>query len=91
MKPQGASNILPIRELNEFRRGVGLCIYRPDGLVFAARRLDDPQGSWQMPQVGTACGLGACSGAVLGDVPDGRNGQLAALCGSTVCLKLVAS
>ncbi|PRW20849.1 sterol desaturase [Chlorella sorokiniana] len=52
MKPEGASNILPIRELNEFRRGVGLCIYRRDGLVFAARRLDDPQGSWQMPQGG---------------------------------------
>ena len=32
-----ANNILEL-ELNEFRRGVGLCIYRlSDGLVFAAR------------------------------------------------------
>lgn len=37
VKAGGASNILEI-ELNDFRRGVGLCIYRPsDGLVFAAR------------------------------------------------------
>ncbi len=37
MKAQGASNVLEI-ELNDFRRGVGLCIFRPsDGLVFAAR------------------------------------------------------
>jgi hypothetical protein len=48
--PEGSAN--NILELNEFRRGVGLCIYRADGLVFAARRMDDPQQSWQMPQVG---------------------------------------
>lgn len=50
VQPLGAVN--NILELNELRRGVGLCIYRRDGLVFAARRLDDPQRSWQMPQVG---------------------------------------
>lgn len=75
VKPEGASNVLPIRELNEFRRGVGLCIYRRDGLVFAARRLDDPQGSWQMPQVRPRLGWLAsgrlrasclCAPAVLG-------------------------
>ena len=50
--PQGAAvnNAVPL-ELTEFRRGVGLCIYRSDGLVFAARRMDDTSGSWQMPQV----------------------------------------
>lgn len=49
---EGANNIL---SLNEYRRGVGLCIYRPrDGLVFAARRVDDPLRSWQMPQVRAA-------------------------------------
>ncbi|KAL4424880.1 hypothetical protein ABPG77_002103 [Micractinium sp. CCAP 211/92] len=52
MKAQGASNVLEI-ELNDFRRGVGLCIFRPsDGLVFAARRMDDTAQSWQMPQGG---------------------------------------
>lgn len=51
--PDGSAN--NILELNEFRRGVGLCIYRADGLVFAARRMDDPQQSWQMPQVGGNC------------------------------------
>ncbi|KAI3437744.1 hypothetical protein D9Q98_000192 [Chlorella vulgaris] len=50
VQPLGAVN--NILELNELRRGVGLCIYRRDGLVFAARRLDDPQRSWQMPQGG---------------------------------------
>lgn len=63
VRPEGASNIVPIRELNEFRRGVGLCIYRRDGLVFAARRLDDPHGSWQMPQVGGLQGLPCCRAA----------------------------
>lgn len=50
MRAPGANNIL---ELNEHRRGVGLCIYRAsDGKVFAAQRMDDPQMSWQMPQGG---------------------------------------
>lgn len=49
-RAEGANNIL---SLNEYRRGVGLCIYRPrDGLVFAARRVDDPTRSWQLPQGG---------------------------------------
>lgn len=49
VKPGGGarSNIL---ELNEFRRGVGLCIYNAEGLVFTAQRVDDPERSWQMPQ-----------------------------------------
>lgn len=37
---------------NEFRRNVGLCVVKNDGLVFAARRVDDKQRTWQMPQGG---------------------------------------
>jgi len=48
------SNIAPmhIEDLNEFRRGVGLCVMNRDGLVFAARRMDDSAQTWQMPQGG---------------------------------------
>ena len=48
------NNIAPmhIEDLNEFRRGVGLCVINRDGLVFAARRMDDSAQTWQMPQGG---------------------------------------
>lgn len=40
--------------LNEFRRGVGLCLFNRNrnGSVFAARRMDDTKKTWQMPQGG---------------------------------------
>jgi putative (di)nucleoside polyphosphate hydrolase len=34
-----------------YRRGVGLCLFNPQGLVLMAERRDRP-GSWQMPQGG---------------------------------------
>ena len=40
------------RDLNEYRRGVGLCVFNRQGLVFAARRMDDSMKTWQMPQGG---------------------------------------
>ncbi|DBA72097.1 TPA: hypothetical protein ACH3X2_010821 [Trebouxia sp. C0005] len=36
----------------EYRRNVGICLVNSKGLVFAARRVDDTQGTWQMPQGG---------------------------------------
>ncbi|KAK9815280.1 hypothetical protein WJX72_001012 [[Myrmecia] bisecta] len=36
----------------EYRRNVGVCLVNQDGLVFAGRRVDDKQGTWQMPQGG---------------------------------------
>eukprot|EP00884_Botryococcus_braunii_P003217 jgi/Botrbrau1/12897/Bobra.0299s0014.1 len=41
--------------LDGFRPAVGLCIVNNDGLVFAARRVDDKEGTWQMPQGGIDC------------------------------------
>lgn len=41
-----------IVHMNEFRRGVGLCVVNQHGLVFAARRMDDSAQTWQMPQGG---------------------------------------
>ncbi len=35
-----------------YRRGVGIFLLHPDRLVFVARRIDMPQGGWQMPQGG---------------------------------------
>ncbi|OIR06233.1 RNA pyrophosphohydrolase [mine drainage metagenome] len=35
-----------------YRPGVGLALFNPDGLVFAARRIDTEQEAWQLPQGG---------------------------------------
>lgn len=49
----GAAQVLSdVQDRNEFRRGVGLCVVNREGKVFAARRLDDSTGTWQMPQGG---------------------------------------
>lgn len=48
---QAAADILHTTDL---RRNVGICVCNRHGLVFAARRLDDTEGSWQMPQGGIA-------------------------------------
>ena len=40
-----------------YRRNVGLCVVdESTGLVFAARRVDDSKGTWQMPQGGIDAG-----------------------------------
>lgn len=38
--------------IDEYRRSTGICLVNRQGLVFAARRVDDPHGTWQMPQGG---------------------------------------
>jgi putative (di)nucleoside polyphosphate hydrolase len=35
-----------------YRRGVGALLFRGDGLVFVARRIDTPGDAWQLPQGG---------------------------------------
>lgn len=35
-----------------YRRGVGLVVLNPSGLVFAGQRIDNPGPAWQMPQGG---------------------------------------
>ena len=35
-----------------YRRGVGLVVLNPAGLVFAGQRIDNPGPAWQMPQGG---------------------------------------
>ena len=35
-----------------YRRGVGLVVINPAGLVFAGQRIDNPGPAWQMPQGG---------------------------------------
>ncbi len=35
-----------------YRRGVGIMLFNPKGLVFIAQRLDMPSDAWQMPQGG---------------------------------------
>ena len=35
-----------------YRRGVGALLFRTDGLVFVARRIDTPGDAWQLPQGG---------------------------------------
>lgn len=47
-----ANNNIIVHNMNEFRRGVGLCVVNQQGLVFAARRMDDSAQTWQMPQGG---------------------------------------
>jgi putative (di)nucleoside polyphosphate hydrolase len=39
-----------------YRRGVGLVVANPAGLVFAGQRLDNPGPAWQMPQGGIDSG-----------------------------------
>ena len=39
------------REL-PYRRGVGALLFRTDGAVFVAKRIDTPGGAWQLPQGG---------------------------------------
>lgn len=41
-----AANVLP------YRRGVGIMLVNPAGLVFVAKRIDMPSDAWQMPQGG---------------------------------------
>jgi putative (di)nucleoside polyphosphate hydrolase len=35
-----------------YRRGVGIMLVNPSGLVFVAKRIDMPSDAWQMPQGG---------------------------------------
>ncbi|MGE5502929.1 MAG: RNA pyrophosphohydrolase [Actinomycetota bacterium] len=35
-----------------YRKGVGVVLFNPAGLVFTARRIDTPQPAWQFPQGG---------------------------------------
>lgn len=41
-----------VTERAEYRRGAGVCVINSQGLVFAARRVDDKHNTWQMPQGG---------------------------------------
>lgn len=42
-----------IVDLQEYRRGVGICLVnRQSGQVFCAQRADDTQATWQLPQGG---------------------------------------
>ncbi|KIZ03328.1 putative (di)nucleoside polyphosphatehydrolase [Monoraphidium neglectum] len=61
---KGAELVLP-DELRDFRPNVGICVVNKKGLVFAARRLDDPfPDSWQMPQGGIDPGEAPLEAAV---------------------------
>ena len=40
----------PSTDERPYRRGVGAVLLNADGLVFAARRIDTPDESWQLPQ-----------------------------------------
>lgn len=53
-QPQQKQQQQNVISLNEFRRGVGLCLFNrnENGSVFAARRMDDTKQTWQMPQGG---------------------------------------
>jgi putative (di)nucleoside polyphosphate hydrolase len=35
-----------------YRRGVGIVLLNPQGMVFVARRIDTPMDAWQLPQGG---------------------------------------
>jgi putative (di)nucleoside polyphosphate hydrolase len=39
-----------------YRRGVGIMLFNPAGLVFVAQRIDTPSDAWQMPQGGIDAG-----------------------------------
>lgn len=41
---------------DSYRLGVGIVLINSDGLVFGGRRIDAPDGSWQMPQGGIELG-----------------------------------
>lgn len=43
-------------EAGGYRLNVGICLVNREGLVFAAQRVDDRQGTWQMPQGGIDVG-----------------------------------
>ena len=45
-----------VEYLDKYRNNVGMCVVNNEGLVFAARRVDDPTGAWQMPQGGIDAG-----------------------------------
>merc|ERR1711924_234331 len=46
-------DIIEVEYLQKYRKNVGLCVLdESTGLVFAARRVDDDSGAWQMPQGG---------------------------------------
>mmetsp|Transcript_14555 Transcript_14555/g.28143 ORF Transcript_14555/g.28143 Transcript_14555/m.28143 type:complete len:279 (-) Transcript_14555:130-966(-) len=44
--------LVEVEYLDAYRDNVGMCVVNERGLVFAARRVDDPKGTWQMPQGG---------------------------------------
>ena len=39
-----------------YRRGVGVMLLNPEGKVFVAARIDNPDDAWQMPQGGIEAG-----------------------------------
>lgn len=39
-----------------YRAGTGIVLLNPDGLVFGAKRIDNPGNAWQMPQGGLDAG-----------------------------------
>jgi len=47
----GSHHVPPEIQALPYRRGVGICLINPDGLIFAGERIDTP-GAWQMPQGG---------------------------------------
>ena len=49
--PEAAEDAAVADDPRPFRRGVGIVLLNPDGLVFVGQRLDMP-GAWQMPQGG---------------------------------------
>lgn len=52
-RPQLPDFIEEVEYLKTYRPNVGLCVvHETKGLVFAARRVDDDSGAWQMPQGG---------------------------------------
>jgi len=46
-----------------YRRGVGIMLLNPAGLVFVAKRIDMPSDAWQMPQGGIDDGEAPASAA----------------------------
>ncbi len=47
-----------------YRPNVGICVFNNKGLVFAAQRLKDTKGEWQMPQGGIDAGEDAAEAAL---------------------------
>jgi putative (di)nucleoside polyphosphate hydrolase len=41
---------------DRYRRGVGVMLLNPEGRVFVAARIDNPEDAWQMPQGGIDAG-----------------------------------